>query len=846
MKDSTAPNRDTEEDQNYGGNDSALEQNKDSVDESEEAMPCIYEDENIQISDTEQEEQIEIKDNAQLIEEISRLRNENIQLRQNLEEEKLLRSKPNADLIVEVTRLKSENNQLKQDLEKEKNKCIDILKRHFSEGVVRKMTSSNPNQQIHWSKDDIASAISLRATGSKTYDFMRNTMGLPLPSLRTLRRWAKERLDLSEGILSGILEMMQLKGNSLGDRDKSCILAFDEMSISPEICIDKADEKVLGPHTKVQTVIARGLFNGWRQIVFYQYDTRMTEEILFNLIRRISNIGFRVVATTCDMGPENRRLRKDLGVSRNRPFFSLPESPKENVFFFHDPPHLLKCIRNHFIDTGYRLNGQTISKRQLLIIKRILTNPENGDLRMSPKLEDDLFLVDNIKRQNVGKAAKLLSHTNGAVVEYFGSRGLLDEEESYKALENFLYLCNNWFDLFNTTDRFESYNGAEEQDNILNEMTEMMTHLRIITPRLDHKDSAILPFQEGIIISNNALKGLFRQLKGQYSNVQYLMTKRLNQDNVENFFSYIRAMGRGNDAPDPLSFKWRLRWYILGKNSTDLFSTNLNTQADQMNKTALVAMPDPTPIKKIPLTEQLMNAIIDGVPLTEDILTDLADEELLEPDSLFTDIYNEPAIDDNDLETVSNEYYDEARKNLAGYVAYRFKKVHPELGSYADTDKTSDWIATRSKGYLKRATKELEYAIKITDEEFLKYHGPTSLSREKNIFKNVLERVKIRMGSELKVTDKVLLCYIRTRTFIRLRNWNKTKPKKKEVEEQEMKKKKNKLSRLNKGWDKNTTQNEDNKENRKPKKRKIDDRKKEEERGEESGPPTKKEIIKLR
>jgi hypothetical protein len=48
--------------------------------------------------------------------------------------------------------------------------------------------------------------------------------------------------------------------------------------------------------------------------------------------------------------------------------------------------------------------------------------------------------------------------------------------------------------------------------------------------------------------------------------LEYIITRRLNQDILENFFSHVRAMGGANDNPNPIDFMHRLKWYILGRN----------------------------------------------------------------------------------------------------------------------------------------------------------------------------------------------------------------------------------------------------------------------------------------
>lgn len=71
---------------------------------------------------------------------------------------------------------------------------------------------------------------------------------------------------------------------------------------------------------------------------------------------------------------------------------------------------------------------------------------------------------------------------------------------------------------------------------------------------------------------------LRNELKNRF-NIEYVLTYRLNQDVLENFFGVIRSKGGLHDHPDRQEFKYRLRSYILGYNE-GILSTNANIEAD--------------------------------------------------------------------------------------------------------------------------------------------------------------------------------------------------------------------------------------------------------------------------
>jgi len=135
--------------------------------------------------------------------------------------------------------------------------------------------------------------------------------------------------------------------------EKLICLSFDEIYISHEMCFNKASQQVIGPHKTIQVVMARGLFKSWKQVIFYEYDTPMTSDILLNIITELYNIGFIVVSITSDTGSTNIGLWKSLNLSFTNGSFKHPVMSNRMIHVFADAPHLLKLIRNNFLDHGF-------------------------------------------------------------------------------------------------------------------------------------------------------------------------------------------------------------------------------------------------------------------------------------------------------------------------------------------------------------------------------------------------------------------------------------------------------------------------------------------------------------
>ena len=74
--------------------------------------------------------------------------------------------------------------------------------------------------------------------------------------------------------------------------------------------------------------------------------------------------------------------------------------------------------------------------------------------------------------------------------------------------------------------------------------------------------TAKLPFQKGILLGINSLLGLFEDLQKQ--GVDYLLTKNLNQDCLENFFSLLGSFGTSH--PGPVDVMHKIKLILVGAN----------------------------------------------------------------------------------------------------------------------------------------------------------------------------------------------------------------------------------------------------------------------------------------
>lgn len=159
-----------------------------------------------------------------------------------------------------------------------------------------------------------------------------------------------------------------------------------------------------------------------------------------------------------------------------------------------------------------------------------MTNELTVNFRLSPQH----IQCKGPDRQNVAMATQLLSHTTAVALRQYQQTN-----PAALRLANFISIVNSWFDVMNSRNLYERQDQKKpfglniiEQQKILDEMSDMIS-----TMRCAHSPE-MLPFQEGILVSIKSTKRLYQDMVETYG-VTYILTKKINQDALENFFGQV-------------------------------------------------------------------------------------------------------------------------------------------------------------------------------------------------------------------------------------------------------------------------------------------------------------------
>lgn len=139
--------------------------------------------------------------------------------------------------------LRAENRALKKKTAAVSS-STDLIKQVFKSDQIRKLQTKNFRGN-KWSNATITKSLQLKFTcGTAGYNAILR-QNLPFPATRTLRH-RLQNLKFQEGILDEVFEFLNIKVDIFDCFQRECTLDIDEMSISPGVCFDRANDERIG------------------------------------------------------------------------------------------------------------------------------------------------------------------------------------------------------------------------------------------------------------------------------------------------------------------------------------------------------------------------------------------------------------------------------------------------------------------------------------------------------------------------------------------------------------------------------------------------------------------------
>ena len=250
------------------------------------------------------------------------------------------------------------------------------FQRLFWEQQEKALTLKNA-RSMRWHPLFIKWCIYLRHLSRASYEMLRNSGCIKLPSQQTLRDYTyyvQTAIGFSVEVDQEIARCADLSKHL----NKYVTLVIDEVHIKEELVFDKHQgnligfvnlgeinnhllkfEEMLQGHdyctlaNSMLVFMVRGLFSKFNFPYAQLCCSDLSGDLMFDpfweAIARLERQGFNVLAVTCDGASTNRRLWK-LHANGNKVIHKIPNvyaaEGSRDIYLISDPPHLLKTIRN--------------------------------------------------------------------------------------------------------------------------------------------------------------------------------------------------------------------------------------------------------------------------------------------------------------------------------------------------------------------------------------------------------------------------------------------------------------------------------------------------------------------
>uniref|UniRef100_A0A6P7G4G8 Uncharacterized protein LOC114333707 n=1 Tax=Diabrotica virgifera virgifera TaxID=50390 RepID=A0A6P7G4G8_DIAVI len=295
----------------------------------------------------------------------------------------------------------------------------------------------------------------------------------------------------------------------------------------------------------------RGLLHNWKIPICYfvtggPIHSDNLKNIVVEVVSKLQNIGYIPKVLVCDQASNNRALFKLLGACKDQPPIEIGN---QRIFTVFDTPHLLKSLRNNFLNKKltFFADSNQISWQDIEYTYNI--DRTNVRARCMVKITDVHINPNNFQKMRVKLAAQIFSNSVASAISTAKSVGQLHTKTAPHTAE-FLKIINNIFDGLNSKYCSDS-NPNRKPMSTLSKSTENLKagleYLKKIKVFENQKERNNIHCLHGFQWTILSVLCLWEEL--QKYNVSYLLTSFLNQDPLENVFFIVRNRGGYNPTP---------------------------------------------------------------------------------------------------------------------------------------------------------------------------------------------------------------------------------------------------------------------------------------------------------
>ncbi|CAH0717089.1 unnamed protein product, partial [Brenthis ino] len=417
------------------------------------------------------------------------------------------------------------------------------------------------------------------------------------------------RAGLKPGLNENIFNQLKKRAKRMKPDDRLCCLLFDEMALTPHFDYNKKSDRIIGlvdngisTQNKIAdhvlVVMIRGIFKNYKQPISYTFCSGSTKRddlclLIRTLTKKLTSVGFTVLATVCDQGTSNvsavNYLIEETRVAYLRNGKEMKyrtfEVDGNEIIPLFDVPHLLKGIRNNLLTKNLicTMEGEQKLAKWEHIVNFYENVPTYKGIKLVKKNTEYHCNPNKIPKMKGKFASQIFSQTVGVNMGYLADKGLLPKE------------CQDTADIIIFFDElFDSMNGSflnsskRSGKQLLQPLTPSSLHNQIWrkakqilkTMKFISKEGkvCVVPSISNWLLTIENMECLRNKLFYEY-NLKSIWCRHFNEDPLENFFGSVRSHGYRNNSPSCAGFEAAFASLLVNNLSTS-YSPGPNCEED--------------------------------------------------------------------------------------------------------------------------------------------------------------------------------------------------------------------------------------------------------------------------
>jgi len=257
-------------------------------------------------------------------------------------------------------------------------------------------------------------------------------------------------------------------------------------------------------------------------------------KLIISTVEQLLEVGLYIKAVVCDQGTNNQAAYKDLGMSKENPFFYI--NNKIKIYGIYDAPHLIKNYRNNFLTGNFLFKDKLFSFKD--IVKTYKIDKNSYTSKALTKLTDSHINPGPFQKMNCKLAFQIFSNSVAATIHTCIATGEL-KSNTAKDTAIFVKHMNDLLDTLNSNFLFDKnpLKSALLENKVL-QFLNLAKEWNLNLQKIIDKGITRPPCFNGMVWALTAIIHLYEDQKE--FGFEYLMTARLNQDFLENSFSVYR------------------------------------------------------------------------------------------------------------------------------------------------------------------------------------------------------------------------------------------------------------------------------------------------------------------